>query len=62
MIILPRITSDGITPNLIASQCAFRHIESSQNKIARQADCFILAGVIGLEPTANGFGDRYSTN
>jgi hypothetical protein len=23
---------------------------------------FILAGVVGLEPTTNGFGDRYSTN
>jgi hypothetical protein len=23
---------------------------------------FYLAGVVGLEPTTNGFGDHYSTN
>ena len=23
---------------------------------------FKMAGVVGLEPTTNGFGDRYSTN
>ena len=25
-------------------------------------DSFFLAGAVGLEPTTNGFGDRYSTN
>jgi hypothetical protein len=33
-----------------------------KSQVCLRLPIFILAGAVGLEPTTNGFGDRYSTD
>ena len=48
---------------MIAATQAFFNIFSSNFMDMRSEDRNPnLAGAVGLEPTTNGFGDRYSTN
>ena len=39
----------------------FRHIKIKKLQTSSAA-YFCVAGAVGIEPTTNGFGDRYSTS
>ena len=52
-----------VTPTLLPMRCGFQL--PHKNKKRRRTSLRLslqLAGAVGIEPTTNGFGDRYSTS